>query len=107
VTLKVFLTLEAERDLEDLYHYVARSSSSETAARLLDALESTCAGLSELPERGHVPPELDELGIADYREILHRPYRIFYRVLDRRVVVYAILDGRRDMRTLLERRLLR
>jgi len=47
-----------------------------------------------------------ELGIRDYRQTFFKPYRIIYRVEGRRVYVYLIADGRRDMRTLLERRLL-
>ena len=34
------------------------------------------------------------------------PYRIIYRVLDNTVYVLVIADGRRDMQTLLQRRLL-
>jgi toxin ParE1/3/4 len=42
----------------------------------------------------------------DYRQISFKPYRIIYRIADRHVIVYLIADGRRDMRTLLARRLL-
>jgi toxin ParE1/3/4 len=47
------------------------------------------------------------LGITEYREVHHDPYRIIYRVFERRVVVYCVLDGRRDMQSLLQMRLLR
>jgi toxin ParE1/3/4 len=46
------------------------------------------------------------LGIRDYRETFFKPYRIIYRVEGKRVYVYLIADGRRDMQSLLERRLL-
>ena len=45
-------------------------------------------------------------GIREYREIFFKPYRIIYRVMENNVYVLAIADGRRDMRTLLQRRLL-
>ena len=35
-----------------------------------------------------------------------KPYRVIYRIMGKRVFVYLIADGRRDMPTLLERRLL-
>jgi len=35
-----------------------------------------------------------------------KPYRIIYRVMDKTVYVLLIVDGRRDMQPLLERRLL-
>jgi toxin ParE1/3/4 len=46
------------------------------------------------------------LGIKEYRQAFFKPYRIIYRVIDEQVVVYVIADGRRDMQTLLSRRLL-
>ena len=44
--------------------------------------------------------------MREYREIFFKPYRIIYRIQAKRVYVYLIVDGRRDMRTLLSRRLL-
>ncbi|HDR16533.1 MAG TPA: hypothetical protein ENN79_13840, partial [Desulfobacteraceae bacterium] len=52
------------------------------------------------------PKELLALGIREYREIFFKPYRIIYRVMDKNVYVLLIADGRRDMQTLLQRRLL-
>ena len=46
------------------------------------------------------------LGILEYREIFFKPYRIIYRVMDKNVYVLLIADGRRDMQTLLQKRLL-
>jgi len=47
------------------------------------------------------------LGIREYRQTFFKPYRIIYRVAGKRVYVYLIADGRRDMQTLLARRMLR
>lgn len=107
MALKVLLTEDAERDIEDIYRYVAEYDSVENADRLLNGLEAACAGLSALPERGNVPKELRAIGIVEYREVHHGPYRVICRVTGRRGVVYCVLDGRRDMQELLHRRLLR
>ena len=64
------------------------------------------ASLSESPQRGSHPKELLDLGIREYREVFFKPYRIIYREIEDDVHVMVIADGRRDMRTLLERRLL-
>ena len=63
-------------------------------------------GLVEFPERGSYPKELVALGITDYRQTAFKPYRVIYRVLGDRVVIYLIADGRRDMQSVLARRLL-
>jgi toxin ParE1/3/4 len=62
--------------------------------------------LAELTDRGSYPRELAALGIHDYREIFFKPYRIIYRISGRFVYIFLIADGRRDMQTLLQRRLL-
>ncbi|MGH8188321.1 MAG: type II toxin-antitoxin system RelE/ParE family toxin, partial [Steroidobacteraceae bacterium] len=58
------------------------------------------------PQRGSQPKELRLLGIQEYRQVFFKPYRVIYRVIDERVIVYVSADGRRDMQTLLQRRLL-
>lgn len=52
------------------------------------------------------PKELDALGIREFRKILMPPYRLIYRVVGATVFIIVIADGRRDMQTLLEHRLL-
>lgn len=106
MSLRVVLTAGAERDLAELHLHLLHSADAAVASRLLDRLESRCAGLADFPERGNIPTELEAVGIRDYRELHERPYRIIYRVLDATVVVHVIADGRRDFRDLLERRLL-
>ena len=63
--------------------------------------------MSAFPQRGSYPRELLDLGVREYREVFFKPYRIIYRVLEDGVYVMVTADGRRDMRALLQRRLLR
>lgn len=107
MTFEVLLSSDAERDMEDLYRFVALNDSADKADHLLSAMEETCLGLMEMPQRGNIPKELERLGIAEFRELHHKPYRVIYRIRGRQVVIYCILDGRRDMQTLLQQRLLR
>ena len=107
MTYRVRLLDDAARDLEEIVDYVASHDSAEKALRLLDRLEEKCESLSTHANRGHAPPELRKIGVSEYREIRLGPYRIIYRVKKREVYVYAVLNGRRDLRDLLQRRLLR
>jgi len=63
--------------------------------------------LDENPERGHFPAELSRQGIKDYREVLFKPYRVIYEIVGFKVIIHLCVDGRRDMKSLLERRILR
>lgn len=104
---RVRLAEDAEQDLIDIYRYIALNDSAAHADDVLDHLESLCSRLADLPERGHVPPELDRIGVANYREVNFKPYRVIHEVLRQEVFVHCILDGRRDIPSLLERRLFR
>lgn len=97
----------AEDDLLEIYKYVFINDSEYNADRLYEKLYSTCKRLEKYPARGHVPPELKDLGVEDFLEVHYKPYRVVYRVIDKKVFVYCILDGRRDLSKLLEERLLR
>ena len=102
----VLLTKDAARDLNELYDYIAVHDSPRKADYVLKRIEKIFSTLSEFPERGVYPKELLKLGIREYREIFFKPYRIIYRVMDKNVYVLLIVDGRRDMQSLLQRRLL-
>lgn len=102
----VLLTQDAERDLEDLYAYIAKFDSPKNADYVLGRLLEVTESLATSPERGSQPKELRSLGIQEYRQMFFKPYRAIYRVLDKQVVIYVIADGRRDMQSLLSRRLL-
>jgi len=104
---RVRIAEEAEQDLIDIYRYVTTHDSVEKATYVLDQLESLCSGLAELPLRGHIPPELDRIGMTNYREVHFKPYRVIYEVIKQDVSIHCILDRRRDMQSLLERRLVR
>jgi toxin ParE1/3/4 len=102
----VFLTADAVHDLEDIYQYIYMYDGAGEAEHVLKSIEKAFVSLSEYPDRGAHPKELLDLGIIDYREIFFKPYRLIYRLMGNDVYVFLIADGRRDMQTLLQRRLL-
>jgi len=106
IPFRVLFTNDAARDLEELYDYIALHDAPRKADYVLDQIEKSFSKLSEFPERGVYPKELLMLGIREYREIFFKPYRIIYRIMKKNVYVLLIVDGRRDMQSLLQRRLL-
>ena len=102
----VLLTDDVARDLESLYDYVFEHDSPEKADHLLKKIEQAFSKLTSLPHRGTYPAELSELGNREYRQVFFKPYRVIYRVIGKSVYIYLISDGRPDMQTLLNQRLL-
>lgn len=112
--IPVLITRGAEEDLRAIY----RRRLAQRGAQGADGAEGLLAGLvgaieslGAFPQRGPVPPELEALGIATYRQISLPPYRVVYlpqvEAAEPRVTVMMVADARRDFRALLEERVLR
>ncbi len=104
---QVFIVTHAEEDLFEIYEYVWLNSSLEQARKLIEKLKFQCKKLTNFPNRGHTVPELERIGVYEFREIYHKPYRIIYQVIEKNVYVHGILDSRRDLEEILRKRLLR
>ncbi|MBP7132957.1 MAG: type II toxin-antitoxin system RelE/ParE family toxin [Aquabacterium sp.] len=102
----VLLTKGAEQDLEAIHDHISEFDCVANANHVLDELMAVVESLSTFPERGSHPKELVCLGIREYRQTLFKPYRVIYRVAGSQVIIYLIADGRRDMQSVLARRLL-
>ena len=107
MSFSVFLTDDAADDLSEIYNYIDIHDVPGKADYVIRRIEGTFDSLSENPERGAFPKELLSVGIREFREIFFKPYRIVYRVNPPNVFVLLIADGRRNMKMLLQRRLLK
>lgn len=103
---EVLLTEGAEQDLEAIHDYICEFDCVANANYVLDELMAVVESLSKFPERGSYPKELVGLGIKEYRQSFFKPYRLIYRITGSQVIIYLIADGRRDMQSVLARRLL-
>lgn len=103
----VTLSETAEFDINGIHDYIELHDTTEQADCLLGGIVQAVLSLAHMPRRGHCPPELDKIGIREFREIHFKPYRIIYSIHENEVIVHCVLDGRRDMQTLLQQRLLR
>jgi toxin ParE1/3/4 len=103
---QVSLTKDAERDLEEIHLSIAEHDSPAKADHVLDRIIEATEALRTSPQRGTNVNELRSLGITEYRQAFFKPYRLICRVRPNQVIVYVITDGRRDMESLLARRLL-
>lgn len=100
------LTQGAEQDLESIHDYISEFDCVANANNVLDRLMEVVEGLAQFLERGSYPKELVALGIKEYRQTAFKPYRAIYRVVGGQAVIYLIVDGRRNMQSVLARRLL-
>jgi toxin ParE1/3/4 len=104
---RVFLIFDAEEDIFGIFAYIAANDSIERATYVHNKLKETCSTLEFFPFRGHIPPELERIGVDNFLQIHFKPYRIIYTVSGTKVFVHCVLDGRRSLEDLLYRRLVR
>jgi toxin ParE1/3/4 len=105
LSFDVIISDIAERDLEALYDYVTETRSSDVAVELLDKIQEVVDTLRAFPQRGSCPIEFQGVGESEIRQLLQWPYRVIYAINGSVVEVFAVVDGRRNMRTLLQSRL--
>ncbi len=98
---------DAEQDILEIYTYIIQSDSPENSQNVIEKIKEISSSLKTHPNRGHFPQELERIGIKEYHEIHFKPYRIIYRIAGNEVYIHSILDSRRDLQELLEKRLLR
>lgn len=103
----IHIISDAEEDIFSIYKYVTINDSVEKAEYLIKNIEDRIYKLASLPNRGHYPPELERIDIQEYREIHFKPYRIIYTIEDTEAFIHCVLDGRRDLSDLLQKRLIR
>ena len=105
--LKVILSPDSLDDLFEIYKYVFFNDSKSAAITLTEKLQSKCFELEHFAERVHKIPELNDFNIQEFLEVNFGHYRIIDRIVNKEVHIQFVLDGRRDIKKILEERLLR
>lgn len=90
--MRVIWSPLAQRRALEAVDYIARERPLAAAA-WLDELLARVGRLDRFARRGRV---VREIGRVEYRELLHAPYRIIYRVDASRVVVLTLRHWRRE-----------
>ena len=102
----VEFTTGARQDLLKIYRYIKAAGSPEAAKRMYDQLSEACDSLSQNPERGNVPSELEGINEMLCRQIAIKNFRIIYQVIGKIVIIHGIIDGNRNIREVMRQRLL-
>jgi toxin ParE1/3/4 len=99
----ILRTDKAEDQLRNLIFYIADNSGDiQSALDYLEKLESAINRLREFPESGNLP-RYSILKKQGYRVLIVEKHLIFYKIQNEQqvVIIYAIIDGRREYQNLL------
>lgn len=107
MNLEVVILKSAKADLHDLRGCLTRQFSHDVWLERYAGIKAAIDNLKTFPFSGTVPEALERINLTQYRQALSGKNRIIYEVRQNRVFVHLVADVRRDMKTLLTRRLLR
>ena len=100
---KIVRTDKADEQLMEITFYIAEDSGSiDIALNYLDKIEAAINDLEDFSMSGSIP-RYSILRKQGYRVLIVERHLIFYKVDDnkRTVIIYAIVDGRREYRNLI------
>ncbi|NQT10610.1 MAG: type II toxin-antitoxin system RelE/ParE family toxin [Desulfobacteraceae bacterium] len=101
---KIIWTNVAENDLTEIIEYISMDSP-QNALKILKKIKQEASNLYTLPERGRIVTELQDQGILQYRELIIPPWRLIYRIAERKIYALSVIDSRRNVEDILLKRL--
>ena len=92
---QINLRPEAEDDLNSIYDWSVLNFGKETADKTMNMLLRRIRRLESFPYSGSTTQD-DYLNKEGYRMIIAGRYAAFYKVIENTVVVYRVVDTRRQ-----------
>ena len=89
---RIVRTSRAEEDLLEIWRYIADDNPG-AADRVLDAIAAACKVVAENPAAGRLREEL----APRVRSFTVGNYLVFYRPMQKGIVVIRVLHGARDL----------
>ena len=102
---EVIWTENAVFDLELIIEYI-KTNSFDIAKKIFFEIKKECKNLYYFPERKRIVPELQQIGILKYREIIHKRWRIIYKIDNTKVYILLVVDSSRNLEDILFQRLI-
>lgn len=107
MTFHVVFLKSAEQDLKELKSYMVKNFGKDTGQASYTRIKDSVNTIKTFPLSGNVPEELERLNLTQYRQVVSGMNRIVYEVRQEIIYIHIVCDTRKDMKSLLTRRLLR
>ena len=80
---------------------------SKQQKKIFFAIKEECNNLYYFPEKKRVVPELQQIGILKYREVIFQRWRIIYKIENEKVYILLMVDSSRNLEDILFQRLIK
>ncbi len=105
-SFEVLWTKSAKDDLQLVIEYIKLDSVS-IAKDIFWGIKNECESLYYFPKRKRVVPELQQIGIFKYREIIYKRWRIIFKIENQKVYILLVVDSSRNLEDILFQRLVK
>ncbi len=102
----VIWTNSAKYDLENIIEYIKIASISN-AKEIFFEITEKCNNLYYFPIKCKIVPELQQIEIVKYREVIYKKWRVIYKIDNQKVYILIVVDASRNVEDLLFQRLLK
>jgi len=103
--MKVVFLKSAEADLKELRHYIIQNFGRDVWLKSYGKIKDSVAMIEDHPQMGRTPPELENLNIVQYRQVLSGMNRIIYEQRGDALYIHIVCDARRELQGLLMKRI--
>ena len=103
---RIIWTKKPQKDLEEIIEYI-KISNIQNAKKVFFEIKEKCEKLYYFPLKYRIVPELQQIGINKYRELIYKRWRIIYKIEKQTVYILIVADTSRNLEDLLLQRLLR
>ncbi len=107
MSISVVFLRSAELDLKELKNHIVKNFDKDTWQASYSKIQEAVGTLQTFPLGGRIPEELDKLNLTQYRQVISGMNRIIYEVRQETIYIHIVCDTRKDMKSLLTKRLLR
>ncbi|PHO11136.1 plasmid stabilization protein [Malaciobacter canalis] len=105
-SFEVIWTKSAEFDLESIIEYI-KTDSIETAKKIFFAIKEECNNLYYFPQKKRIVPELQQIGILKYIEVIYQRWRVIYKIENEKAYILLMVDSSRNLEDILFQRLIK
>ena len=102
---EVIWTQSAKLDLELIIEYI-KTDNLSNAKKIFFEIKKECDSLYHIPKRKKIVPELQQIGILKYREIIYKRWRIIYKIDNTKIYILLVADCSRNLEVILFQRLI-
>jgi addiction module RelE/StbE family toxin len=92
--LKLVWTNEALNRLSEIDDFISQDSVSR-ARKFINELINSASSIPQYPQKGRIVPEFD---LIDIRELIHKNYRIVYRMKEDQIQILTVFEAHRLIR---------